>query len=88
LFAEYLTIGGMPEAVNCYRNLRNKSTLQAVEEVSRIMDNLVTSYLADIAKHAGNVNSMHIAEILKSIPAQLNTEKHSFAVRQRNKREC
>ena len=85
LLAEYLTIGGMPEAVDCYSNLRYISTFQALEEVSRIMDNLVTSYLADIAKHAGNVNSMNIAEILNNVPSQLGREINGNAERFRFK---
>ena len=64
----------MPEAVNCYSNLRNESTLHATEEVSIIMHNLLNSYLADIAKHDGGENSTHITSILKSIPAQLAGE--------------
>lgn len=75
----------MPEAVNCYSNLRKESTLRATEEVSIIMHSLLNSYLADIAKHAGSENSTHITEILKSIPAQLGRETDGNAERFRFK---
>jgi predicted AAA+ superfamily ATPase len=85
LFSEYLSVGGMPEAVSCYSNLRIESTLHATEEVRMIMHNLLNSYLADIAKHAGSENSTQITEILKSIPAQLGREVNGNAERFRFK---
>ncbi|MCD4708627.1 MAG: AAA family ATPase [Candidatus Sabulitectum sp.] len=85
LFSEYLSVGGMPEAVNCYKDLRGKSVFHATEEVSKIMNNLVNGYLADVAKHSGNENSMHIAEILRNIPAQLGRETDGNAERFRFK---
>jgi len=74
IFGEYLSVGGMPEVVDCYRNLREHSTLEAMSEVHQTLQNIVTGYLGDIAQHAGSVNSMHIAEILRNIPAQLGRE--------------
>ncbi len=74
IFGEYLSVGGMPEAVDCYRSLKKHSTLEAMSEVHLILRNIITGYLGDIAKHAGSVNSMHITEILKNIPAQLGRE--------------
>lgn len=85
LFSEYLSVGGMPEAVSCYSNLRIESTLHATQEVRVIMHNLLNSYLADIAKHAGSENSTQITEILKSIPAQLGREVDGNAERFRFK---
>ncbi len=85
LFSEYLSVGGMPEAVSCYSNLRIESTLLATEEVRMIMHNLLNSYLADIAKHAGSENSTQITGILTSIPSQLGREVNGNAERFRFK---
>lgn len=71
IFGEYLAVGGMQEVVNCYKELREHSSLEAMSEVNLILSNIITGYLGDIAKHTGSVNSMHITEILKNIPAQL-----------------
>ncbi len=78
-------MGGMPEVVDCYRSLRKHSTLEAMSEVHLILSNLITGYLGDIAKHSGNENSMHIAEILKNIPAQLGRELDGNSTRFRFK---
>ena len=66
----YLFVGGMPSALQVF--LDTKGTVfdqcQAAREEQM---KLIQQYLYDISKHAGKVNSMHIEQIFKSIPAQL-----------------
>ncbi len=66
----YLIVGGLPEAVSTYAALKG-DPYRAFEEVRKKQRDLITAYLADMAKHAGKVNSMHIERIWSSVPAQL-----------------
>ena len=42
---------------------------------------LIETYLADIAKHSGKVNAMHISRIWQSIPAQLSRNQDESATK-------
>lgn len=67
---QYFIVGGLPEAVKTF--LQEKESLfTAFNKVREKQNTLLETYLADIAKHSGKVNSMHIARIWQSIPAQL-----------------
>ncbi len=67
----YFIVGGLPEAVATYRN--NKDNLfEAFSLVRKKQDDLLLSYYADIAKHAGKVNAMHIDRVFRSVPMQLS----------------
>jgi hypothetical protein len=75
LFKVYLITGGLPEVVKAdsYRALtfaRNKQT------------ELIYGYYADIAKHSGKVNAMHIDRVWRAVPTQLaqtqNSSVHRF----------
>ncbi len=66
----YFIVGGLPEAVSTYAKLQ-KDTLKAYEEVRKKQRDLTIAYLADVAKHAGKVNSMHIERVWSNVPAQL-----------------
>jgi predicted AAA+ superfamily ATPase len=70
LLKHYFIVGGLPEAVACYIE-HKKTPLEAFTQVRKKQDDLLSSYYADIAKHAGKVNAMHIDRVLKSIPKQL-----------------
>ncbi len=66
----YFIIGGLPEAIACY--LENKKDLfLALSLVRKKQSDLVKAYYADIAKHSGKVNAMHIDRILRAIPSQM-----------------
>lgn len=79
----YFIIGGLPEAINVYRATASNK-LEALTTVRKTQNNIILSYLADIAKHSGKQNSMHIERLWKNIPAQLaktlegNAPKYSF----------
>lgn len=79
----YFVTGGLPEVVKTYLEER-ESYLIAFTKVRQKQNTLIETYLADIAKHAGKVNAMHIARILQSIPSKLDhsedasTSKYTF----------
>lgn len=66
----YLVVGGMPEPVLAYASLR-EDPFRAFDAARKKQADLITAYLADVAKHSGKVNSMHIERVWRSVPAQL-----------------
>ncbi len=67
----YFVIGGLPEVVMNY--LEDKEDLfKAFSKVRKKQDDLLNSYYADIAKHSGKVNAMHIDRVFRSVPTQLS----------------
>ncbi len=66
----YLIVGGLPEAVKTFRAER-ENLFNAFSRVREKQNTLIEAYLADIAKHSGKVNAMHISRIWHSVPAQL-----------------
>ncbi|MCP5052279.1 MAG: ATP-binding protein [bacterium] len=72
----YLVTGGLPEAVNVYRE--NKGDLyRAMLAVREKQDTLILGYEADMAKHSGKQNSMHINRLWRNIPTQLARKRNS-----------
>lgn len=67
----YFVVGGLPEVVATY--IENKTNLYAAfSSVRKKQEDLLNSYYADIAKHSGKVNAMHIDRVFRSVPAQLS----------------
>jgi len=66
----YFVVGGLPEIVQTFVEYR-ENLLIAFEEVRKRQAQLVIAYLADIAKHSGKANAMHMERILRAIPGQL-----------------
>jgi predicted AAA+ superfamily ATPase len=72
LFKAYLVTGGLPESVSTWIAAGGiQSGYKAFSASREKLANLVTAYAADIAKHAGKVNAMHIERIWRSVPQQL-----------------
>ena len=67
---DYFIVGGLPEVVRTFIKHKD-NTFVAFQRAREIQKALITSYLGDIAKHAGSVNAMHIARIFESVPSQL-----------------
>ncbi|MDX8430929.1 MAG: AAA family ATPase [Candidatus Algichlamydia australiensis] len=67
----YFIVGGLPEVVKVYCE-KKENLFEAFSEVRKKQDDLLKSYYADIAKHSGKVNAMHIDRVLNSIPAQMS----------------
>ncbi|MCE5317344.1 MAG: AAA family ATPase [Parachlamydia sp.] len=78
LLKHYFIVGGLPEVVKIFceekKNLHT-AFIKVREKQSAILD----TYMADIAKHSGKVNAMHIARILQAIPAQMAQSQDSAA---------
>jgi len=83
-FKLYCIIGGLPEVVETYIASKDDlfTTLQRVRERQLA---LVTAYHADVAKHAGKLNSMHIERLWRNVPSQLAREQDASASRFRFK---
>lgn len=66
----YWIVGGLPEAINVFK--RNRENLFIAFQAVRDKQNeLLHTYYADIAKHAGKVNAMHIDRVWQATPTQL-----------------
>lgn len=84
LLKDYYVTGGMPEAVNRFIELRD-DRFTAFSEVRKLQQSLLTGYFKDVAKHAGKVNSMHIASVFENIPMQLAANREASVKRYRFK---
>jgi len=71
IWKHYLVVGGMPEAVKAYAARRADSVYDAFSAVRKTQRDLADAYLADIAKHSGKVNALHIERLWRNVPAQL-----------------
>lgn len=85
LLGEYIVVGGMPEAVKAYRNMREEGPRAAFIKAREIQDELIRGFLADMAKHSGRQNSMHIERIWMNLPSQLGREIEGNSSRYRFK---
>lgn len=66
----YFIVGGLPEVIQIFKD--NKTNLfTAFDLVRKKQRELIFAYNADMAKHSGKVNAMHLDRIWKSVPAQL-----------------
>lgn len=72
LLRRYFYVGGLPEAVEVYRNTQD---LPAVREVHR---EVLQSYHLDFAKHAEPHEIMKITRIWDQVPSQLAKENKKF----------
>lgn len=70
---KYFIIGGLPEIVKIYAD-KQGSSKEVMEAIRSSQKKLLDSYLADIAKHSGKQNSMHIERLWQNIPQQLAKE--------------
>lgn len=78
LWKRYLVVGGLPEAVNHYRE-KKENMYEAVQVVRKTQRDLLDAYLADIAKHCGKVNALHIERLWRNVPVQLAQAQNGSA---------
>ena len=78
LWKHYLVVGGLPEAVNHYRE-RQDNLYEAVQVIRRTQRDLLDAYLADMAKHSGKSNALHIERLWRNVPAQLARTQNGSA---------
>lgn len=70
LLKEFLIVGGSPEIVSAYINT-NPQSISDYDLIRKKQDDLIRSHMADMAKHCGKVNSMHLERLWRNIPEQL-----------------
>lgn len=72
-FRQYILIGGMPEAVNTYRETQNLFVLQTIQEQIRY------KYTYDITTYLNNIEKkLYLREIYEAIPSELNSKNKKF----------
>jgi len=77
-FKLYLATGGLPEVVATF--VRNRDNLfTAFQEVRALQTRLISDYVADMAKHCGKQNAMHLDRLWRNIPAQLGRDQSGSA---------
>ena len=76
----YMAVGGLPEAVNTWKDNR-ETPFAAFQVVRKVQKDLLTSYLADMAKYSGQQNSMHLERLWNNIPNQLAREQDGSATK-------
>ncbi|MDR2971923.1 MAG: DUF4143 domain-containing protein [Bacteroidales bacterium] len=74
LYRTYLCIGGMPAVVAKF--VKHDKDLIAFDK--QIVSDILTGYLADMTKYAGNINAVKIHQVYRSMPAQLAKANTKF----------
>jgi predicted AAA+ superfamily ATPase len=75
-FKQYLIIGGLPEVVGKSLDLLSQPDV-SYTSARALQAQLVINYVADMAKHSGKINSMHIERLWHESATQLaRTEEH------------
>ena len=74
----YFVVGGLPEIVKTFAEYKD-DLFVALQQVREKQDNLISTYIADIAKHSGKQNAMHIERLWRNVPAQLAKEHDGSA---------
>lgn len=74
-YREYLTVGGMPQPVNIYRETKDFNFVLAAQK------GLNDAYIADMAKYASPQETVRIMAAWGSIPSQLAKENRKFQYR-------
>ena len=74
LYKNFLYLGGMPAVISNY--LDNGKEITAIS--SKIKDDIITGYMADMAKYAENINSLKILKVYHSVKEQLAQEQKRF----------
>ena len=77
-FKLYLVTGGLPEVVQAFIQRRD-DLFSAVQEARAIQNRLISNYVADMAKHCGKQNAMHLERLWRQIPAQLGRDQSGSA---------
>jgi len=70
LWKHYLITGGLPEVVDAYRQYKD-NFYTGFQKAREVQNDLLNTYMADIAKHSGEMNAIHIERLWRNVPAQL-----------------
>jgi len=74
LYKNFLFLGGMPAVISNY--IDNGKEITTIS--TKIKDDIITGYMADMAKYAENINSLKILKVYHSIKEQLAQEQKKF----------
>ena len=74
----YFVVGGLPEIVKTFAEYKD-NLFTALGKVREEQNNLLLTYIADIAKHSGKQNAMHVERLWRNVPAQLAREHDGSA---------
>ena len=72
LLKYYYYVGGMPEAVMCFTQTHNWNEVRTIQKA------ILSSYKRNMSKHAPSEIVPRIADLWKSLPAQLSKENKKF----------
>jgi uncharacterized protein len=76
----YFVAGGLPEIVKTF--VQDKDDLfTALTKVREKQDSLIAAYGADMAKHSGKQNAMHLERLWRHVPAQLAKQQDGSSAR-------
>ena len=78
-YKQYLYVGGLPEVVDVFTTYHESEEKVAYFKAGEKQQELISAYSSDIAKHAGQQNSMHITRVWSSVPRQLAREVNAGA---------
>lgn len=79
-FKLYLVTGGLPEVVATFQRHR-EDLFSAFQKVRNLQNRLITDYVADMAKHCGKQNAMHLERLWRNVPAQLGRDQAGGATK-------
>ena len=71
LLMDYFYVGGMPEAVACWKLTQGASLIERRRQVRQIQQNILHGYERDFGKYAGKVKALHINQVFASVVGQL-----------------
>jgi predicted AAA+ superfamily ATPase len=77
-FKLYLVTGGLPEVVAAFL-MKREDPYAAFQDVRSIQTRLISDYIADMAKHCGKQNAMHLERLWRSVPAQIGRDQSGAA---------
>lgn len=77
-FKLYLIAGGLPEVAAAFMAKRDDLPA-ALDEARTIQTRLISEYVADMAKHCGKQNAMHLERLWRNVPAQLGRDQNGSA---------
>lgn len=80
----YMVVGGLPSVVKVYKEEKD-SLVDALKSVREKQQDMLLAYMADMAKHSGKENAMHIEGVWRNVPSQLAREQDGTASRYRFK---
>lgn len=72
LFEEYVTVGGMPEVVKNYTQMRSGKTIR------RLQNDIIDAYAYDFSKYSTKQQVTRIRDVWQCIPSQLARQSSKF----------